>query len=285
MQFQMRRYGSVAPAAGADSVLWSWPLPKECVLNQLQGEVHMIPGGDLTVTDVVMYGCEGWIVQSEAAADFQSQDTLWDTGVPKDDSSSDVLDTTFTTNTISMMEAGEINVAQLFDQELLGPERFFQREKMLSYANAPSGFKDATPDTCIPADTFPVNVGKRYLSRRQSGVLVGIGSPDFAATNDNDVIPQLGALGTAQSMYAMRFMENYLDSAMVALITLVEAGAETPYDEILDFVQSLLEKMNSGGGGSGRFDPVTWTASGVATAGIMVPGRVRHSTIGPDSQA
>jgi len=285
MQLQMRRYGTVNPGPGADAVLWSWPLTKESVLNQMQGEVHMITQEDMSTLEVSMYGAEGWIVQSDSAADFQQQDAMWDASVPKDDSSADLLDTSFAANVISMMEVGEINVAQLFDQELLGPERFFQREKILSYATFPSGFKAGTPNTYIPGDVFPVNIGKRYKATRQSGVLFGIGSPDFAAASDPHVVPQLGSLATAQSMYALRFLENYLDSAMVSLIGLTEAGADTPYDEILDFVQELLEKINSGGGGSSQFEPVTWTAAGVATAGIQVPGRIQHTSIGPDSQS
>jgi len=285
MQFQMRRYGAVGVAAGADQVMFSWPLPKECIFNQFSGEVHVKPLGDMPIDEVAIYGCEGWIVQSDSALDFQNQDTLWDTSVPKDDSNDDALDTTFVSNSVSFIEAGHVNVAQLFDQELLGPKRFFQRQKMLSFANAPSGFKDATPDTYVPADTFQLNLGARYKAMRQSGILVAMGSPDFSQADDNDVIPQLGTLPTAQSMYALRFIENYLDSAMVALIGLTEAGADTPYDEILDFVEELLEKVNLGGGGSAIFNPVTWSGAGVAIAGISVPGRIKHSSIGPDSEA
>lgn len=269
---------------GADSVLCSWPLPKESILTSVKGECHVIPQSDISVLNYVMYGVEGWIVQSTNAADFQDQNTLWDTAVPKDDSGDDDLDISTTEDVTSFIEAGEVTPSQLFDQELLGPKRVFQREKMLSFANAPSGFKDATPDTYIPGDQFDIDITTRYKVQRQSGLLFAFGAPDFLAAVDNDVVPQLGGLATNASMYALRFLGNFLDNAMVSLIGLEEAGAETPYVEILDFIEELLEKVNVGSAGGSWF-AVNWSAGMRATAQITVPGFLRHNALGPDSQA
>ena len=172
---------------GEDLCLTAWPLPADGSLVQLRGEVHMIPQEDIGVTDVVMYGCEGWIGRTETPADFQDMQTLWDSAVPKDQAGVQILDPGDALITESMIQIGEVALAQVLGQEVLGPERFFQKESMLSFANAPSGFKDATPDTYLPAEQFSLNIMKKYTVRDFNGVMVGIGAPDFIATDDNDV--------------------------------------------------------------------------------------------------
>lgn len=284
MLIYMRRYGVVGVTVGSDAAIVAWPIPAGGSLVALKGEAHLVPQEDIGITDVVMYAMEGWICRTEVLSDFQAMQTLWNAAVPKDTALS-TLDEDDASDSQSFFEAGLVNLAQVFGQEVLGPERVFQREKMLSFANAPSGFKDATPDTYIPAEAFEINVRKKYTVRDFNGLLLGVGSPDYAVANDDDIIPQLGGLGTRQSFYALRFLQEFMDMAMISLIGLVEAGAETPYTDILTFIQELLERMNVGGGGSLQFEGTNWSSAVRATAGIQVPGMFNHQTLGPDAQA
>ncbi len=245
----------------------------------------MIPQEDIAVTDIVMYGCEAWIARTEILTDYQDMNTLWDSAVPKNQAGVQVLDPNDAVVTESFFQQGEVALAQILGQEVLGPERIFQKESMLSFANAATGFKDATPDTYLPAEAFKLNVGKKYTVRDFNGLMVGIGSPDYVVADDNDIIPVLGSVGTRQAFYALQFLQEYMDMAMISLLGLTEAGAESPYVDILTFLEELLERVNIGGGGSSRFEPTAWTGAMYATAGILVPGMLSHSTLGPDAQA
>ncbi len=245
----------------------------------------MVPQEDIGITDVVMYGCEGWIARTEILTDYQDMNTLWDSAVPKNQAGVQVLDPNDAVIAESFFQLGEVALAQILGQEVLGPERIFQRESMLSFANAPSGFKDATPDTYIPAQVFQINVGKKYTVRDFNGLMFGIASPDYAVADDNDIIPVLGSVGTRQAFYALQFLEEYMDMAMISLLGLTEAGAESPYVDVLTFIEELLERVNAGGGGSLQFEGTNWTGAMRATAGIQVPGMIQHTTLGPDAQA
>ncbi len=285
MLMYMRRYAISQIVPGADVCLMSWPIPAGGSLVGLTGDVHMIIEEDVGLTDVCMYGLEAWIARSETLTDFQNQETLWDTAVPKDQAGVQDLDPDDTLITESMIQIGEVALAQILGQEVLGPERVFQKESLMSFANAPSGFKDATPDTFVAAEPTNIRVMKKYTVRDFNGLMIGAGSPDYAAADDNDVIPQLGAVGTRQSFYGLRYLAEFMDSALISLLGVTEAGAAIPYDHILSFIEELLERIQIGGGGSGRFEPVNWAAAGRATAGILLPGTFPMQTLGPDAQA
>jgi len=284
MQIYMRRYGVNDIASATDQALVGFPLPANCTLNYMKGEFHCLgPILGTPVDDIYMLGTECWVLQSDSFLDFQAISALWDTSVPKDDGVVE-LDDDFTLNTNNFFEPGLVNPSQIFDQELLGPERIYQNQHMLTIATSQFGWLPGTPNLFIPAWHNPINISKKYKVQDDSGVIWGFSSPDFAqmTTDDNLLSTALAVDG----MYIMRFMNDFLDKAMVDLVGtgLTEAGAESPFEDIMDFILSLLEDHAINNSVS-DYTALTWSIAGKMTAGVRVDGTRVHSTLGPDAQA
>ncbi len=281
MQLYMRRYGSDSIVAGADRAILAWPLPSDCKLNYLKGECHcMIQSATVPGTQVAMYGAQGWLLKSTTPADFEVMGTLWDKFVPKDNDVVD-LDESESSDVASMYEPGFINVAQMLDQEVGDPHRFFNRSKIASWMSAFRGFSP-TVTTHHPNDFFRFGIDKKYTSRDNMGVLFGFGSPDMVgAVTDTDVIE--GTSGTStDGFFVLKHMEDFLDKAMIEATAFTETGAESPYEDIMTFLINTLESMNEN---TVLFEAGTWRVWAKGTAGIEVPGRLAHTSLGPDAQA
>lgn len=286
MQIFMRRYGVIDVSAGTDDPIFAFPIPGGCVQNYMKGEFHFLgPILGLPCDEIIMYGLEGWILKSDDFTDFQTIANLWDAMVPKDDGVVE-LDDDFANDADNFFEPGLVNPSQLFDQELLGPERVFQRQQMLTIANASfAAFIPGTPNKYIPSQFVPISVMKKYRVMDDSALLWGISSPNIDALTTNDDTFR-GTTLAVDGFYIMRYITDFLDKAMVDLVGggLTESGAESPYEDIMDFLLLLLE---SPGRDSSVADwsAITWSIAGKMTGGCKVTGSLVHTTLGPDAQA
>lgn len=280
MQLYMRRYGSQVVAAGADSAIVGWPLPNECTLNYLKGEVHCVIGSAVAANNAMVYGCQGWILKSHSTADYAAMDTLWDRFVPKDNDIID-LDSSISTDASSMIELANVNVAQLLDQELGGPERFFSRSKMIT-AMSMYGAMWTSSNTFFANDVFDINVSKKYRAMEDSGVLIGFGSPDMASVGVDAEIIEGTSGHSYDGFFTLKHIEDFLDKAMIEATPFTEAGSESPYEDIMNFLLDTLEEVNEN---TALFTAASWNVWIKATAGIRTPGRLSHTTLGPDAQA
>lgn len=268
-------------AAGADTAVVSWPVPNKCEINSVNGDVHIVGNAAVDHVDVVAYGFEGWMLQTEAIeSDFADQNVIWDTSVPKDDGS-EVLDTSFVADSDTMFEPGAVNAAQMFGQELLQPQRIYKREELISFASSPIGFEVATA-TYIPRDTFKVNMNGKYRAGFDGALVFGVGSPDWGIGINNNVVPVLGTI--QKSLYAMAHIDDVIDKAMIDFLVLTETGAESPYDDIMTWLMALLDQKQSAGS-AGSFTGITFVVTTKMIAGIAVPGTITGRTLGPDMQA
>ncbi len=238
-------------------------------------QVATVPG-----TQVSVYGAQGWLLQSDTPADYQAMDTLWDKFVPKDN---DVvnLDTITTADTDTMFELGQINVAQLMDQEVNDPHRWYNRHKIISWMSSFRGFSP-TVTNHHANDFFKFQIDKKYTARVNTGVLFGFGSPDMAGAGvDTDVIESTSANAT-DGFFILKHMEDFLDKAMIEATGFTETGAESPYEDIMGFLIDTLEEVNEN---VVLFETSIWRVWAKGTAGIETPGRFAHTALGPDSQA
>lgn len=277
----MRRYGSNQIAAGADSALLAWPLPAKCTLNYMKGECHCwaatatVPG-----TQVAMYGAQGWLLKSTTPADYAAMDTLWDKFVPKDNDTID-LDEIVTADTATMFEPGQISVSQLLDQEIGGPIRFFNKSEIVSYQTS---FRNMNPTVTNhhPNDFFDFGIKRKYHAKENTGILFGFGSPDMAAAGvDTDIVESTVGT-TTDGFFTLAHIEDFLDKAMIEATAFTEAGAESPYEDIMNFLIDTLEEINEN---TVLFETTTWKVHAKGTVGIKTPGRLSHTTLGPDAQA
>lgn len=280
MQLYMRRWGSNLVAAGADAAILSWPIPNKSTLNYLKGEFHLLINTALALTNAVVYGCEAWIIKSETTADFDAVDTLWDKFVPKDGDTID-LDTSVAADTNTMIELARVNVSQIMDQEIGGPERIFKRNKLLTGVNSYNNLLTST-NTYFGNDFFNFDIDQKYKVREDSAVLFGVGSPDMAVVGvDATAIPS--TIGNNRDAFFMlKHLEDFLDFAMIEATAFTETGAESPYEDIMGFVIDLLEKVNEN---TALFTATGWNVWGKGMGGIRTAGRLAHTSLGPDAQA
>lgn len=280
MQLYMRRWGSDLVTAGADAAIIAWPIPNKCTLNYLKGEFHLLINTALALTNAVVYGCEGWILQSETSSDFGAMNTLWDKFVPKDNDTID-LDDAVTADTNTMIELSRVNVAQVLDQEIGGPERIFKRNKLITGINSFNNLL-TTSVTYLGNDFFTYDISKKYRVRQDSGILFGVGSPDMAAVGaQDDVIPSTSG-NNRDNFFMLKHLEDFLDYAMIEATAFTETGAESPYEDIMTFLVTLLESVNEN---TSLFTASSWNVWGKGMAGIETPGRMSHTSLGPDAQA
>lgn len=280
----MRRWSMQDVAANTDEAIISFPVPKSSVVNSVKGEMHCVATVPVDVSDVVGYGFEGWLLQSdEIGTDFGDHTTLWDVSVPKDDGLG-VLDSSDSAVTAPMFEPGTISVPQLFDQELWNPERVFQRDKLISFANTTVPFaSEAAADTFFPLDFFKINISKKYRSNFDAGLVFGASSPAWDVTGSNDIIPILGT-SIQKSLYALAHIDDLIDKAMIDFLVLTEAGAETPFDDVLTWLSAILD-LKQEAGSNGSFTQAIWTFTSRMVVGLAVPGTIKGRTLGPDMEA
>ncbi len=283
----LKRWFNGAAAAGTDQAVCSFPIPDECRLVQQQGEFKILTPTAQGITAAVIYGVQGWLLQSEdPTTDFLDHDALWDSFVPKPvAASAAALDASNAVDASAAQEPGQVSITQIFDQEILSPTRIFSREKLITLPDRPIGFEPGAPSLWLPSDTFEINSNKSYRAGGgDMGLVYGLSSPDMAglASADDDVIDPLG--NATGGFYVMKYINEFLDKALVDLVGLHETGAESPYEDIMIWLIGMLER-NAEGSGAGAFTAITWTAKGKLTCGIWVPGNFEHRSIGPSGQA
>lgn len=287
MLLHLKRWFNGTAAGGTDQALCSFPIPDECTLVQQQGEMKIVTASAIDVTDGVIYGVQGWLLQTDDIADFLDHDTLWDSFVPKPVAGGSAdLDIGQGVDTTAAQEPGQVSITQIFDQEILSPERIFSREKLISLPDSPIGFiPESVPPTFFPSDRFSINSNQGFFAGGgDMGLVYGLSSPDLAslATGDDDIIDPFG--NATDSFYVMKFINAFLDKALVDLVGLTEVGAESPYEDIMIWLVGMLERTGERSG-AGAFTAVTWNGLGKLTCGIKVPGEFEHRSIGPQGQA
>lgn len=283
MQLYARRYSLTDVAVGSDNALVGWPIPKNSSLNYCRGEVHSIGAAPSNIGNVLIYGLEGWLMPvSDSQVDLDSIGTMWDTLVPKDDDLVDI-DTDFAADTDPVKEIGEVSVSQLFGQERVANlQRIYQKEGFITYANATSALLPGTPpaNTFIPISIDNINVSKKYFMPTDGALIFGYASPTGDFTADDNVI----AANRLDGMFVLRFLADYMDDAQINLASFTEAGAESPYEDVMSLILNFLEKVSVEDSAFSMGGTV-WTVATKIIAGIRVEGTRRHQSIGPDSQA
>ncbi len=283
MQLYMRRYGSNVITAGADNALLAYPLPNGSTFNFMDGECHVISSNALTVSNAMVYGAQGWLLQAFTIADFDAIDTLWDSMVPKDNDTLD-LDTSEAVDANSFFELEQLNVSQLLDVEVGGPERFFNRHKMMTALNMTSPlWTTGGGNTIFHNDMFEVNMKRKYHAKDDLAILFGVGSPDMADVGASAPAISSPVGSNVDAFFMLKHIEDFMDKAMLAATPFIETGAESPYEDILNFLLETLEKVNENG--TALFTGGSFHVFAKATAGIRTPGRMAHTSMGPDSQA
>lgn len=265
-------------SAAADKVMGHIQMPPECTLNNVFGNIHCLVDGVVTVIQGVMYGVDGFVLPDQDPGAIDLINDIWDFQVTKDDDFSGGMDLdAFDTDANPVFEPGEPNIANLMGLDVFNSQenRFFKRRKLITFASDPRGFEVAgPPDTYIPADVFKVRATPRIEAKVPSYAMLGFSSPA-----QDDVSPTSpSSLGSEAAWMQIKYLDMVLEQAFVELVGLTETGAETPWEEAADLLETLLEPTVIEET-AGSFTAVAWVVFSQLTWQMSVPGHRSISQI------
>lgn len=276
MRFYRHTLAQVLVAAGADAVIGGADIPSESSLNNVWGDVHVVAIGHIEEDKAVIYGVDGKVLHVPDPDTPGTYDQIWDLIVPKDqDFAAGALDLDIDSGAGPAFEPGEPNIERLMDMsEIIDQNDFFKRRKMISMASRPVAFVDGTPDNYLPTDQFSVRSRKKIFVDLWSVAVLAVSSPSM----DDVTTTSFVALNTEAELMQIKYLEMTLEQAWMQLVGLVEAGAETPWEDAATLVEQVLEptvvEITAG-----DFAAPAWNVFANLTWEVQVPGRRNFSNV------
>ncbi len=259
-QVNRTQYKQRQIATGTDQVIAAMPIPSGAVLTGVWGQVHMVVTASKVRGQAATYACQAYILPADLEGALNTEvDGYWDTIVPKDDdivitaASVDIDVDTDNPDTTPFEEPGIININRVFGVAEHG-QKVYSREKILTAANSgpvePVASSEA--DLWMPTDSFRIRMRKKYRVERPSYLLFAISSPAWdQVTTGNEVM----LTGSQWGMY--QNMEVAMDLALPEVLGFTEAGAATPFHDVAELIERLLEPMVEEET-AGSFATTTW---------------------------
>lgn len=236
-----RRASQIRTGTGADKVLFGMSFPTGTVIHDMKAQVQMVGTTEQLARNVACwYGFSGYlipVVDPDAAVGFE---TLWDSFVPKDvlpGNGSLDLDTQ-TADSTPFFEPGLPDFASMFDVGLQ-PERVYHRDRLLTVLSAAHVFQDAeTPFNIVwmAGDKFMARVKKSYRLTQPMSLIYSVAVPATTATTT-----VVEAALAENEWSRLRYIDEVLSNSMRQQLGLVEAGAETPWEEATLLLRKVVE--------------------------------------------
>ena len=235
-----RRMSQVDLTAGTDQVMFGISLPSDTVIHDIRAKVKVIGQTHaINVGRAVMYAVEGWILPVQDPDAALGYDVLWDTLVPKDTDVQTMDLDTGASDTSTFYEPGEADWTSIFDVGLR-PERLYHRHRTLTIVDgAVFRFQDNQTPFLVKyaaGDTFQIHLRKRLRVRQPSVLVFAAASPAL-----DDTTATLQAALAENEWGQVKYAGHMLERAMLHVLGLVEAGAETPWEEATALLQKHLD--------------------------------------------
>ena len=266
-----------AVAAGSDEVLFGVSLPSGSRINNIRAQFNM--SSNILTSSLIngfMYAVEGWILPVHDPDLADTYEDIWDALVPKD-TDTDVLDLDTTALDITpFYEPGEADLSGLFEVGLV-PERVYHRHQLVTlfspHASMFIGITSTDVEQWIPADNFTIDIKKNFAITQPSILVFGCSSPSL-----DDTTTTLPTALAENEWARVKYIGDTLGEALKDVLGLVEAGAETPWEEATDLLRKHLEPdlLEETGG---QFAATTWQVFSQAVIDHSVTGEIDIGTI------
>lgn len=261
-----------AVSSDTDSILAGVWLPSGAILQGVHGEISIVGSTQSLLSTVGVYGLEGWILPVEDPDTVGTMNAVWDFFVPKD-GTADLLDLdTAVSDSKPFYEPGEISWEFLFD---IGrnARRIYHRHKFLSAANGAIMTRQdvETPflDHYFPGDVQRVSVERPIRVTGPSLVAFAGTSPLGDATSATAAV----AAFTEPEWGQIKYIDHVMERAMMAILGLTEAGAESPWEEAADLLREYLDPLVLENN-AGALAVNAWNFFGELVFDIIVPGKL-----------
>lgn len=263
----------ISLAANTDRVIAHAPLPSECSQNNVWGNVQLANNDGFFIDGAVVYGADGFVVPLPDPDTADSVDDIWDRLIEKEANPTEGGFDLDTTAVISgpHFEAGETNLGLIMDMHTYDDDNhWFKKRKVLSFANSPTGFHWVTGgvSTFSPRDEFKVRARRKIGTDVFAESLFGMIMPSLTQTAST-----VTSTPATEAIWAqIKYLEIVLEQAWMFLVGLVEAGAESPWEDAANFVDDLLEPQPFEDDAASWFTD-TFKVWSEWTFDISVPGR------------
>ncbi len=236
LRMRARRFFGIEVDDATDKVLFGLSLPSGSIVDRIKINLHFIcgsvsgGGNQFDLNEAGMIAFAGYMLPVHDLDESSTVDGLWDRFVPKD-TDVDVVDLdTVAQDTTSFFEPGELAMANIFE---IGqrPQKWFQHSRILTAVNASihtlqviSTPADAGKFT--PGGSLSVRTRRPMRVSQPSVLTFGVGVPLL-----DDTSSAAPTVVTEKQWPQLKYMENTLERAILHQMGVVEAGAETPWEE------------------------------------------------------
>lgn len=214
-------------------------LPGGSRLNGVNGFISAHDSDPLSIGVAAQFAVQGWIIPVQDPDTPADLNALWDTFVPKDTDTQTMDIDTGAADATPFWEPGEADWTTLIDVGLK-PEKIFEAQRLITWTS-PGVHRVRDTETPFAEEYYPqtnisVNVRKNYFIRDPSMVIFACGVPlmdDVTATVESSL---------AEAEWGqVRYVNHVLERALLHLFGVVEAGAETPWEEATALLQKHLK--------------------------------------------
>ncbi len=260
---------------GADGVMAAFALPSDTVVHSVRGYVNVEGVTLLTAQEIAMCAVEAHVLPVLDPDGASIPDTVWDTLVMKDSPLTTLDLDTGSVDASPVFEPGETQFARVLDVGLQ-PKRLMHQHRMFSLGNG-SLFQNQDNQTpfaveWIPGGRFNVNIGGFRVSQ-PSYVMVGVAAPTMDRTTTT--IP---GVAVENDWPRLKYLELVLEQALISLMGLVEAGAETPWEEATTLLKRHLDPEVFESDGD-QFQAATYSCFGEIQCDMSVPGTMDKANL------
>lgn len=256
-------------------------MPPGSKLNNVWLDVSVVADGSINIDQSVMYGLSGFVVDMDDPDTTHSYDYVWDTMIHKDVAEGhNILSIdTATPLTEPEFEVGQIDLFQIFGDNMQGNMQIYQRREYLTFAKRPIAY-DPSNDSFHAMDAFKVHVRGGPRVSRASIAMFGFSSPAM----DQSQSYSGGALGTTpteQEWIFTMYAEVFLYDMWKHLIGVTPSSSTDPYDAVSAWFAKLIEdKMYETT--TGRIIPKDFRVHTKATWDMSVIGKPGKAVLTSD---
>ncbi len=272
-----RRTFTVTAAAGQDNVFAGVWLPPGSVVHGVSGYCVLEATSVDLFQKALLGSLEGWVFNLDDIDNMGVMDTEWDIHVPKD-TAIDAIDLDVAgSDTAPFYEPGKITWEFLFP---IGrtPQRVFQR-RWISSAGHNSRIVNQDPETpfgfqFVAGLTVPVRMNKPFKVEDPSLLAFAVASPNTLTTSATAALAAIVENEWGQ----LRYIDHVMERAMLDLIGLTEAGAETPFEEATLLLKKVLDPAMLESA-AGTWVNTTWRCTGEMVFDIEVEGSMEKAVL------
>lgn len=266
--------------ASTDRVFAWAPIPAGGAFLGATVEGSIIGVESSSTLGAMVYGLSGYVVPiRDPDTPDADPDIAWDLMVPKDETiDEDTLDFDWGTSqdATPAQTIGNPNINMLLGMQG-GVQKLFRMERIISFANSPTGFIAGTPDAYFPTDTFRFRVKQTARVKTPSAVLfaVSAGAAGVATGFTGDT---QGWVPTSENEWRnLRYIGDTLEEASKFIAGGVEAGAHEPWEAAAEMVQRTVEQAHEDT--SGAFINMAMNSFTRTTMTLEFPGHFRVNSI------